>query len=69
VTKSKQGKKVLIFFWKRGIQMAAMHKRLMIIKPYFIRLPKNDQSLLKKKCQELLAHQYLQRKKKWYKII
>jgi hypothetical protein len=29
--------------------MAAMHNKLMIIKPYLIRLPTNDQPLLKKK--------------------
>jgi hypothetical protein len=49
VTNSKQGKKRLtLMWWKREIQMAAMHKKLMIIKPNFKRLPKNDQPLLKK---------------------
>jgi hypothetical protein len=48
--------------------MAAIHKEFMIIKPYLIRLPENDQTLLKK-SQELPARQYLQREKKWYKNI
>jgi hypothetical protein len=49
VTKSKQGKKRLtLMWWNREIQMAEMHKKLMIIKPYFKRLPKNDQTPQKK---------------------
>jgi len=39
----------------------------MIIKPYFIRLPKNDQTP-RKKCQELPAHKYLQGKRTGIKV-
>jgi hypothetical protein len=41
-------------WWKGESLMAAMHKKLMIIKPYFIRLPKNDQPLLKKNARNCL---------------
>jgi len=68
VTKSKQGKRLTLMWWKREIQMATMHKKLMIIKPYFIRLPKNDQTLLKKNARNHLLINIC-KEKKWYKNI
>jgi hypothetical protein len=48
--------------------MVAMHKKLMIIKPYFIRLPKNDQPLLKKKARNCLLINICKEKKNGIKI-
>lgn len=66
MTNPKQGKKRLTLIWlKREIQIAAMHKKLMIIKSYFIRLQKmTNHFSKKKKGQELTACKYLQKKKR-----
>jgi len=48
--------------------MAAMHKKLMIIKPYFIRLPKNDQPLLNKKMPGTACSYIFAKKKNGIKI-